>query len=653
MRDHLQLGRGLRLPLDAVTQTFGWIGQKGSGKTYFAGKFVEELYAVGAPVVVIDPVGNWGRGLRLAADGKRAGLPIPVLGGIHGDVPLVASEGPAVARFVAAKGCAVVLDVSAFRTADMRTFVADFCEELFHLAKAHRRPTMVVFEEAQLFAPQHPSAREAHRLLDGVANIVRLGRNFGLGSTLITQRPQSVSKEVLNQVECLFVGKLNGRHERKAIDDWIVQNVASDGDVKDLVRQLPSLATGDMMLWSPTWLGVFKQVRASKKKTFDASATPKLGVKHRAATKLPTVDLGDLKSALADALAEARDNDPEYLRDEIARLEEELEKKSKAAPRAPIPEPVEVEVITEDMFEQLEGAIARATAASVGLQEAWAAASAELSAMRDALGEVEKLRATPSELKRPNNDKVEAVAAYVLAYPGRGFRAIEEGTGLSATTVRRSLRSLVLDERVLKEGRTSDARYFPVKTFFLNEQHELPPKVEAKTAARLSRPADTNGLLSPTELNLMRALKLHHPEPLTRTKMALVGQRSPRSSTVSNAITALVKKGYVERLPGRTLALTADGYGHPALARAIPLPTGEALVRYWMDRLAPCPAALLRSILQDWPDPCSRQRAVAGTDYSPTSSTVSNALTLLRKLELVKGPSRGMVANEALVGDRS
>ena len=39
----LKIARGLVLPIDAVTQTFGMIGRRGSGKTNAAGVLVEEL----------------------------------------------------------------------------------------------------------------------------------------------------------------------------------------------------------------------------------------------------------------------------------------------------------------------------------------------------------------------------------------------------------------------------------------------------------------------------------------------------------------------------------------------------------------------------------------------------------------------------------
>lgn len=51
-------------------------------------------------------------------------------------------------------------------------------------------------------------------MLGAVEDIVRLGRNYGSGCMLLSQRPQSVNKEVLNQVECLFVGQINEAHAR-------------------------------------------------------------------------------------------------------------------------------------------------------------------------------------------------------------------------------------------------------------------------------------------------------------------------------------------------------------------------------------------------------------------------------------------------------
>src|SRR3954471_15897146 len=106
----VKLATNLELPNNAVTQTFGFIGRKSSGKTYAAGKLVEGLFLIGAPVIVFDPVGNW-YGLRLAANGKDPGLSIPVFGGRHGDVPLESTMGAQLGTLLVERNMSAVVDI--------------------------------------------------------------------------------------------------------------------------------------------------------------------------------------------------------------------------------------------------------------------------------------------------------------------------------------------------------------------------------------------------------------------------------------------------------------------------------------------------------------------------------------------------------------
>ncbi len=240
MKGGLAIAEGFSLPADrAATQTYGYLARKGAGKTYAAGKLVEELVRIGAPVIILDPIGTW-YGLRLAADGKSPGIPIPVFGGEHGDVELFVEQAKQLATVLIEKNMSAVVDVSGFRKNEMKRFVAVFAETLYHEARKERRPRMVVFEEAQTFAPQRTGHGDELKMLGAIEDIVRKGRNFGLGAVLISQRPQSVNKEVLNQVEALFVGQLSGPHERKAIAEWCS---ARDGDTS-LLNELPRLKVG-------------------------------------------------------------------------------------------------------------------------------------------------------------------------------------------------------------------------------------------------------------------------------------------------------------------------------------------------------------------------------------------------------------------------
>jgi len=349
--NELKISRNLSLPLNAVTQTFGFIGRKGGGKTYAAGKVVEVLLEEDAQVVILDPVGNW-YGLRMAADGKGKGFNIPIFGGQHGDIPLQPDSGALIADLIVDKNIPAVIDVSEFRKHQRKTFVTDFAEQLFHRKKSKRTPLLLVLEEAQVFAPQRISKGE-ERMLGAIEDIVRLGRNYGIGAAMISQRPQSINKEVLNQVECLLVFQINGSHERKAIEAWIVDKGL---DVAEMVRELPSLSIGEAFVWSPQWLKVLKKIKISKKKTYDGSSTPKIGDKVTAPKTLTAVDLAEIKQAMESTIEKAKADDPKELRKQIKKLELALNKAQNLQPEI---NNVDVPVFSDEDRRYIAGMVAK------------------------------------------------------------------------------------------------------------------------------------------------------------------------------------------------------------------------------------------------------------------------------------------------------
>lgn len=309
----LKVAADLALPIDAATQTFAFIARKGAGKTYTAGKLVELLLEAHVQVVVLDTVGNW-YGLRLGADGKSAGFAVPVLGGLRGDIPLDPASGALIADTAVDTGQSMVLDVSQWSKADRQRFAAAFGERLWLKKKGEHHPTPLhlVIEESQLIVPQDVRGDTA-RMVGVYEEIIRLGRNYGIGVSMITQRPQSVNKEVLNQTECLFVGQINGAQERDALKKWVTHQGA---DV-NLVDELPGLKVGTFYCWSPQWLGILQKVQVLAKRTFDGSATPKVGDR-TVRRELKPLDLTELEQRMAATIEKAKADDPKALRAQLA-----------------------------------------------------------------------------------------------------------------------------------------------------------------------------------------------------------------------------------------------------------------------------------------------------------------------------------------------
>ena len=320
MKTTLTLGPGLELPLSAVTQKLAFIAISGAGKTYTATKLAEEMWRAACQFVVIDPVGVW-YGLRLQEDGKtKSDIDIPVFGGLHGDIPIEAEHGAMLAGLVATKGLRCILDVSIMRKGDRKRFVTSFCEELFHLKKTHRGPLHVFFEEAQFFAPQMSGEGkgEIADLIGAMQDLCCVGRNFGIGHSLITQRPQSVQKSILNQSQALFVFQTSGSQERKAISEWASEcGIKAENVNLDL---LPALKTGEAVLWSPKWLERMDKVVISKKTTYDASSTPE----YTQQVELQPIDLLALGEEMKQVVADAEAHDPKKLIAEVKELRKKL-----------------------------------------------------------------------------------------------------------------------------------------------------------------------------------------------------------------------------------------------------------------------------------------------------------------------------------------
>lgn len=343
----LKIARNFSLPLEAVTQTFAILAKRGVGKTYLAAVMAEEMMASGLHVVIADPVGVWW-GLRSSATGDKAGYPIIVFGGDHGDMPLIKDAGSLVADVIINEKIPAVLDFSLMRKGEQTKFMTDFSERLYH---KNRDPLQFIMDESDAFAPQRPMPGEA-RLLGAVEDLVRRGRARGLGVTLITQRPAVLNKNVLTQIEVLISLRIVAPQDRKAIDEWIRVHGTPE-QRKQLMDSLPSLPIGSAWFWSPGWLDVFKRIKVRRRLTFDSSATPKVGTKRLAPKTLADVDIGRLREHMAATVENAKAEDPKELRKEIARLQKEL-KVLKSSPQKTETIEIKVPVVSDALIASLD-----------------------------------------------------------------------------------------------------------------------------------------------------------------------------------------------------------------------------------------------------------------------------------------------------------
>jgi hypothetical protein len=324
----IPLSKSFSLPLDIAARRSCIFGMSGSGKSNTATVIVEGLVKAGEQVVVVDPKGE-GWGLTSSATGKSEGLDVVVFGEPNGHIAkLDESHGETLADFVVDSGQSVVLSLLGFESDQAeRRFVARFFKRLYRRKSTQpsRTRTLVVLEEAHLFVPEFAGTAgnkgDKAELVGAIQRCVRQGRSFGLGSLLVDQRPQDVSKRLVSQAELLVVHMLAHNTDRKALKEW-TDGFGSPAEQADLLDNLAQLQPGEAFVWSPAWLRLFERVKVARRTTFDSGATPD-GSAASLPTKRTKVDLEKLRGKLDAVIERAKADDPAELRKEIARLKRE------------------------------------------------------------------------------------------------------------------------------------------------------------------------------------------------------------------------------------------------------------------------------------------------------------------------------------------
>jgi hypothetical protein len=591
----LAIAKDLWLPVDAVTQKLAFLGRTGSGKTYGATKLAELMLSAGAQIVALDPVGVW-YGLRLAGNGAEPSeLKLPVFGGLHGDIPIEPTSGALLADLVVDRGISAILDVSQLESdRDKARFAGDFANRFFFRKKAAPSAVHLFVEECQEFVPQNPAKGE-EQMLHHFHRLIKLGRNFGIGVSLISQRPQEVNKKALNQTELMLAFQMTGPQERKAISLWVSEKGA-DEDVGDI---LPKLKVGEAHVWSPQWLQISRTVKIAAKRTFNASSTPTVGGKAVEARPLGEIDLEKLQKAMASTIEKAKAEDPRALRAEVARLKRELEAKPKTNGHSAKP-------VDREQIQRL---------VDVGVRKATETLERDQRQFRQGLKrEIDRLQ----RQFEPIGTTVAALSSAVAAE----FKPIDKATpgALLAPVEHRLNPSSPVTSL---SGSTPERR---AGGHAGRDSRERPAPRSAGSGASLGK----------GEWTVLIAIA-QYPEGAERDQLTVL--TGYKRSTRDTYIQRLSLAGHVAIEGGRVLATDA---GIDALGSDFePLPQGEELQEHWLYRLPEGERAILKPLIAAYPLSLDRDSLSEATGYK--RSTRDTYIQRLKSRRLLEDVGRGEV----------
>ena len=247
----------LEFPLDFVRDKAFLTGMTGSGKSWTAGLLMEEINRVGLQFVCFDVLG--------AHDGLATLPNVEALSPKNGETinmrGLVERLGKEPTSFV--------IDISGLPLDKQQVLISDYCEAL--ISAQLNKGIMSVFEECQDFVPQTGKPISS----EGIIRLCKLGRQYGYGVCLISQRPASVSKDALSQCSVYMIHNLVNHRDLKAVEDQMGFG-ADRTQVKKLSSGIASATQGEVVCYSPSYFrdeGFFRasKIREDRKVTHSGS----------------------------------------------------------------------------------------------------------------------------------------------------------------------------------------------------------------------------------------------------------------------------------------------------------------------------------------------------------------------------------------------
>jgi hypothetical protein len=449
---------------------------------------------------------------------------------------------------------------------------------------------LTVVDEAHIFCPQTKGVESA----DAVIDLAARGRKRGFAAVLATQRIQKLHKDAAAECNNKLIGRTN-------LDVDLVRAADELGFTKTSWPLLKQMPPGDFFASGPAFSqrGVVRTHVGTV-----VTPHPKAGSRIAYSAPPPTSAIKALLPQLADLPAEAEQQAKTVadLQGEISMLRKELTKAAKAV--VPVVDPKRARPEDAATIRELKKALAAAMKVIV-----------EITTLDPKILEEADLR-TIIDVAAKN---IETQLAKKFASRANEIEQLRQRAIWLSTWMKK----LIIDDP--KPG--------------LTEKRETPVVVKPtvpRAASVAGIVSDDHGTKLPkAERTILTVLAQSPGGRSAKTRVALISGYSSTGGGFNNALSALRTRGLIEQ-SGDPLGITPDG--REAIGRVEPLPSGDALREYWLNKAGgKAERATLSAILEAWPRRIPKEEVAAAAGYAPDGGGFNNALSRLRTLELIEG----------------
>lgn len=244
------------------------------GKSHTARKIVEECFGH-VSIIIIDPEGEYSS-LREKYSFLIIGRDVPIN---FETSTLMTSTAELMAQMVLEEKISVIIDLST--TEDLESgkeYVDKFLRRFFHLQTTTKQPYLVIFEEAEDFAPES-GAPGTRTCLEMAITYARRGGKRGIGVIFVGHRPAWISKGILSQCPNKAIGRIEST-DMKALEDYaripraIVERLVPKSDSTGVVTY-PGPSRGEFC-FTGDWVEKAIFIKVGPVKTTHLGASPEI-----------------------------------------------------------------------------------------------------------------------------------------------------------------------------------------------------------------------------------------------------------------------------------------------------------------------------------------------------------------------------------------
>lgn len=279
----------------------------GGGKSHTIRRIIEQAFGH-VQIIVIDPEGEFSN-LRSKFDFVYVGK--------GGDAPAESRSAALLAKRLLELKASAIVDLYELPPQERKHFVHLFCDAMVNAPKELWHDTLVIIDEAHVFAPEKGESEAMGSVID----LATRGRKRGYCVVLATQRLPKLNKDAAAECNNKLIGRASQDIDRKRAAEEL------GFTTKEQILSLRDLEPGEFYVFGPA-------IGRDVIKTFVGDVDvkpPKRGVT-RSAPPTPSDAVKKILSQLSDLPKEAAEElrTTSELKREVTRLNRELIKKDRS-----------------------------------------------------------------------------------------------------------------------------------------------------------------------------------------------------------------------------------------------------------------------------------------------------------------------------------